>query len=777
MSSSAEYFLTLPQEVEPQTLLDLPPEIMRMVADHLKDSELNSLVRTCNANYTKCNWELYKRDSKSVNPQALLWGVFNNQIRTMELAIGQYGADINQVFIWPPTSRLLKERIKEYAIANGVNVSTTNAVRMSFRGSDDSGLPKWHYLDGPTGFGTLRSPWTALHFAAVFNQMEATKFLLQNGADATAVCPRDGYFVLKDVNDPLPRTPLFTALKTKSEGVAEVLLRHGVSPLWAPPGTGGHAKETALYLAAHLGMWKLLGLIVNAGVDVNAGCHVDDVPRWSTDPAGKSILRKLCHSKRKPSEKVISELVKLGAKATVREIPGRTNMVHLLLQLITGSGQGKKTNPDWPLASILLRTGACDGTLNEVEVLAAIQITLFPRKCPYTPHLTRHTASNLLWYNRKSREYSIEACLVGRCCKCKLGKGRYPENEPITGRTLQTELLQELVNFQVRHYGREGLDAPLPFLTETLLTLLARHRHANTTTLDIWLELMPDDHKTNVVNVRRQTALHIVLNIDTFEEKSWYVGGKPTRNFDRAFDQQHDALFYLLERCKSDELLAQDVEKCTPLQLLLGGLYWDQDSEYYAGSVDLDTIPLEPFSEEVWARKCLAFVEKMLMVIPELSDPVYQRVVEELHWRRWELGCESGVIYLGRTGGRGREPHYFPSFKPQDGEIKRPTPQNPPMLPMPFETAPEAEPTSAESTQPAELPIRPAKHSLPDGSAAPEKRQRTTESQEMAENTANETAVAGQPDVPPSTQVSGFDIDFEVLMANVQEEYDNAWST
>ena len=96
---------------------------------------------------------------------------------------------------------------------------------------------------------------------------------------------------------------------------------------------------------------------------------------------------------------------------------------------------------------------------------------------------------------------------------------------------------------------------------------------------------------------------------------------------------------------------------------------------------------------------------------------------------------------------------------------------------MPFETAPEAEPTSAESTQPAELPIRPAKHSLPDGFAAPEKRQRTTESQEMAENTANETAVAGQPDVPPSTQVSGFDIDFEVLMANVQEEYDNAWST
>ncbi|EAA32467.1 hypothetical protein GE21DRAFT_7514 [Neurospora crassa] len=700
MSSSAEYFLTLPPEAEPRTILDLPPEIMRMIADSLKDSELNSLVRTCNTNYTKCNWELYKRDSKSVNPQALLWG-----------------------------------------------------------------------------FGMVRSPWTALHFAAVFNQMEATKFLLQNGADATAVCPRDGYFVLADVNDPLPRTPLFTALKTKSEGVAEVMLRHGVSPLWAPPGTGGHAKETALYLAAHLGMWKLLGLIVNAGVDVNAGCHVDDIPRWSTDPAGKSILRKLCYSKRKPSEKVISELVKLGAKATVREIPGRTNMVHLLLQLITGTGQGKKTNPDWPLASILLRTGACDGTLNEVEVLAAIQITLFPRKCPYTPHLTRHTLSNLIWYNRKSRAYSIEACLVGRCCRCKLGKGRYPENEPTTGRKLQTELLQELVNFQVRHYGREGLDAPLPFLTETLLTLLARHRHANTTALDIWLELMPDDHKTKVVNVRRQTALHIVLNIDTFEEKLWYVGGKPTRNIDRAFDQQHDALFYLLERCTSDELLAQDVEKCTPLQLLLGGLYWDQDSEYYAGLVDLNTIPLEPFSEEVWAKKCLAFVERTLMVIPELSDSVYQRVVEELHWRRWELGCESGIIYLGRIGGRGREPHYFPSFKPQDGEMKRPIPQNPPLLPVPFEAAPAAEPTSAESTQPAELPIRPAKHALPDGPAAPEKRQRTTESQETEEETANDHAVAGQPNVPPSTPVSGFDIDFEALMANVQEEYDNAWST
>ncbi|KAK3351119.1 ankyrin repeat-containing domain protein [Neurospora tetraspora] len=718
MSSSAEQALTLPPTVQPRTLLDLPPEVMRMVADHLKDSELNSLARTCNANYTKCNWELYRRDSKSLNPQALLWG-----------------------------------------------------------------------------FRRERSPWTALHFAAVFNQVEATKFLLQHGADVKAVCPRDGYFVLADVNDPLPRPPLFTALKTKSEDVAEVLLSHGASPLWAPPGTGRHAKETALYLAAHLGMWKLLELIVRAGVDVNAGCHVDDVPRWSTDPAGKSILRKLCYNPRKPTEKVITELVRLGAKATVREIPGRTNMVHLLLQLITGTGQGRATEPDWPLASILLRTGACDGTLEEIEVLAAIQLTLFPRNCPYTPNLTRHTLSmsNLTYLNKNPRAYSIKACLVGTRCKCKELKDRYPENEPINGRKWQTELLQELVNFQVRFYGRERLDAALPFLTETVLTLLARHRHRNTVALDIWLELMPDDHKTKVVNVRRQTALHIALNIDSFDEKLWYVEGKPTKDIDRAFDQQHDVLFYLLERCTSEELLAQDVKKCTPLQLLLGALYWGQDEEYYSDyGADLagpGNKPLEPFSEDVWARKCLAFVERMLTEIPEMSDSVYWRVVGELHWRRWELSCESGLIYLGRTGGRGRVPHYFPSFKPRDGEVKRPIPQNSPLLPTPAKTttaaesAPPAESTQAEepmppaeATQPVELPTRPDKHALPDEPVAPEKRQRTTESQATAENTTTDHSVAEQPHASPSTPVSWDDLDFETLMENVQEEYHNAWS-
>ncbi|KAK3950315.1 hypothetical protein QBC32DRAFT_372049 [Pseudoneurospora amorphoporcata] len=658
MSSSAEQSLTLPSEAQQLTLLDLADDVVRMIVDHLTDSELNRLARACKASYTICNWELYKRDSQSLNPQALL------------------------------------------------------------------------------------APWTALHFAAVFNQVEATKFLLQNGADVTVVCPRDGYFVLKD-DDPLPCPPLFTALKTKSEDVAEVLLLHGASPLWAPPGTGRHAKETALVIAARLGMWKLLELIVCAGVDVNAGCHVDDVPRWSTDPAGQSILRRLCYHPgynsrtRKPTEEVISELVRLGARATVREVPGRHSMVHLVLQLIVGYRQGKTIKSDWPLASVLLRTGACDGTMEDVEVLAAIQLALFPKNCPYTPNLTRHTLPDLTFYNRKCRDYSIKACFLGTRCKCKLGHDRYPENDPANGRKWQAELLQELVKFYVRHYGWRGLHAALPFLTETL---------------------MPDDHKTRVTNVRYQTALHIALNIESFDEKLWYVDGKPTKDVDRAFDQQHDALFYLLQRCTSEELLALDIENCTPLHFLLDALYWDEDDEYYkAHGTDPAgprKKPRKPFPDYVWTRKCLAFVERMLTEIPEMSDYIHWRVIEELHWRRWELSCEEGLIYLGRTGGRGRMPHHFPSFAPQDGEMKRPIPQNPP------------------------LPTRPAKHALPSEPAPPPpaKRQQTTELQATRENTTTDHPVANQQHVPALTSVSVGEIDFDALMENIQEEADLAWS-
>ncbi|KAK1774738.1 hypothetical protein QBC45DRAFT_481132 [Copromyces sp. CBS 386.78] len=610
MSSSAEQSLTLPSEAQPLTLLDLADDVVRMIVDHLTDSELNRLARACKASYTICNWELYKRDSQSLNPQALLWGVFTGQIRPMEFAIHQYNADINQVFIWPPRSRLFKDRVKEFAVANGVNVTTTHMSRVSFRGSDDTGFSNFDYKDGPCPRPSQRAPWTALHFAAV-----------------------DGYFVLKD-DDPLPRPPLFTALKTKSEDVAGVLLRHGASPLWAPPGTGRHAKETALVIAARLGMWKLLELIVRAGVDVNAGCHVDDVPRWSTDPAGQSILRRLCYHPgynsrtRKPTEEIISELVRLGARATVREVPGRHSMVHLVLQLIVGYRQGKTIKSDWPLASVLLRTGACDGTMEDVEVLAAIQLALFPKNCPYIPKLTRHTLPDLTFYNRKC----------------------------------------------------------------------PRHRHENTTALDIWLELMPDDHKTRVTNVRYQTALHIALNIESFDEKLWYVEGKPTKDVDRAFDQQHDVLFYLLQRCTSEELLAVDVENCTPLHFLLAALYWDQDDEYYkahgADPAGPRKKPRKPFPDHVWARKCLAFVERMLTEIPEMSDYIYWRVIEELHWRRWELSCEEGLISLGRTGGRGRMPHHFPSFAPQDGEMKRLIPQNPPVL------SPQAAATQAAGPMP-----------------------------------------------------------------------------
>lgn len=705
MSSSAEHPLPIPQRAQPLTFSSLPHDVKLKIAGRLTNSDLNRLARTSNANFNVFNMELYKRDAETLNPQALLWGAFTGYLRPMEFFLSQPNADINQVFIWPSKSKLFQKMVMDFAIDSGVNTSTTHVYRLSFRGSDDTGYTRFYYKWGPGTRWTdsKNSPFTALHFAAVFNQVEVTKFLLKNGADPTVTCPRDGYFVLKDKDDPLPRPPLFTALKTKSEDVAELLLRHGVSPLWAPPGAGKHAKETALLITARLGMWKLLELLVRAGVDANAGCHVDDVPKWSADPAGQSILQRLCYlpgtnsRTRKPSEKVISELVRLGARATlVKEVGGRNNKVHLVLQLIMGYTQSKKIKTDWPLTCILLKTGACDGTLEQVEVLAAIQLVLFPRDCPYMPTHARHTLSDLTQQKKKWHNYSRQASLRGTKCMCKLASRRGAQGASTNGIDWQKKLLQNLITFQVRQYGQGGLDSPLPFITETVLTLLARHRDVDTTALQLWLELMPAEHKAKVVNDRRQTALHVALSMESFDEKLWYIEGKPTINIDRAFDPEKDVLFFLLKRCTSEELLAVDDAGCTPLDILLGALYWDQDDEYYkdndsdfAGSgEEVDSgqedgsgrKPGEPFSDYTWARKCLAFVERMLSEIPELSDDICQQVTDKLHWLRLEISCEEGSIYLGRTGGRGRMRYTFPSFAPRAGEMRRPIPRNPPVL-------------------------------------------------------------------------------------------------
>ncbi|KAK3403390.1 hypothetical protein B0T20DRAFT_450278 [Sordaria brevicollis] len=598
MSSSAQAPLAPLAPVakpQPRFVVGLSSDVWLAVCDYLTTRDLNSLARTCKPLYDDLNYEVYTRDARSDRPQALLWGAFTNQPRTIQLR----------------------------------------------------------------GFERKTSYWTALHFAALFNHVEAVEFLLRNGANINAVCPRDGYFVLKGDNEPNLCTPLFTAIKTKSEEVAMFLLRNGASPLWFAPGTGQYKKETALYLAAHLGMWKLLEPIVRVGVDVNAGCHVDDVQAWATDTASQSIFLKLASGPRKPTEQVIAELTRLGGRANVRDLPGRNHMTHPLIRLIVGLKEGKVWKPNWPLASIMLRTGACDGTLEEVETVAAIQLALFPKNCPYTPNHTRH-AMHLTYYNKKPCMYSVKGALVGSKCKCRVDSKHYPADDKVNGHLWQAELLKELVNFHVRHFGWKYLEGPLPFLCETVLTLLARHQRINTRALDTWLSLMPPGHKTRVTNVRKQTVLHIVLNMETFEEKLWYVGGLPKGyEINPYFDDDHDILTYLLKRCTSEELLAEDYQGMTPLTLLLGALYWDQDPEhehYYA-------------DERVWATMCLKFVELMVSAIPAMSKEVFQKVFEELSWRRKELGCGPSVITVGMEGtGETKVP--FSDYKPKDGKVQ-----------------------------------------------------------------------------------------------------------
>lgn len=151
-----------------RSLDDLPDELLEMIADYVGNDyiTLAGLARTCWKAYRVFNHVLYTKDIKS-NNTALAWGALTGHIKGMERAIG-YGAQVDQCsyFSFLPGQRMtIFER-------------ELNSYSYGLVQTDPSRFLRHPEFSGPHGV-----VWgTALHFAAVSNQVAAAEWLLDAGA-------------------------------------------------------------------------------------------------------------------------------------------------------------------------------------------------------------------------------------------------------------------------------------------------------------------------------------------------------------------------------------------------------------------------------------------------------------------------------------------------------------------------------------------------------------------------------------------------------------------
>jgi len=119
--------------------------------------------------------------------------------------------------------------------------SLGNLVRVGELLAADRSLAKGYSGDG----------FTALHFAAFFNQKAAADLLVKHGANVAAVA-----------NNPMKVMPLHSAAAGRSAGVARVLLENG-----APPNARQQLGWTTLHEAAQQGNRAMVEMLLHHGAD------------------------------------------------------------------------------------------------------------------------------------------------------------------------------------------------------------------------------------------------------------------------------------------------------------------------------------------------------------------------------------------------------------------------------------------------------------------------------------------------------------------------------
>ncbi|EAA32466.2 ankyrin [Neurospora crassa] len=592
-----------------RSLPDLPNELLLIIADILGHdfSTLASLAATCRKLKPFFSRMLYRLDARSGNPTALAWGALTGNIRCMKSAMEQ-GTNVGQM-----------SRFSFH----------TGKPKSHFERELDSHSCRLHPCDPPTFTRHAEIPgsmekilWgTALHFAAVANQVAAAELLIKTGAGF-----RERSFGLCSMSDhgeacahslescPKEFFPMHTAVCYGNKDMIELFLSRGAyafyiadspedasddpddglpedgeelkslqgveeeeppgNPEWVQPGPdkpdddSGTPHATALHIAASLGRGDLVEFFAGkSGILMNA-----------TDCDGHTPLHYAAHAMLKHSRAVIRKLVQMGARLDARyDIE-----FELLIRSVVG--------------------GRCAVAVDLLHLRAYTHLTAeqlgYLLHAALTPAAFYSFERGISIANLSSASYSRRSVLLPRSYR-----DSYDAVLPDFTSDCNMELLerQELVRLLVKEFGVD-VNRILPGIPETPTTLLALYNASSSDMLRCLLDLGADITK---VNGNGDTAIHCAMKLyarewKTLELTRVYHRLEPWNQWEEtSVDRSPDSvLHFLLTAWPGDKFNAVDKNGIDILQCIFNSISWEE-RRYIDFANFINRLPLDYYYDGI----------------------------------------------------------------------------------------------------------------------------------------------------------------------------------
>ncbi|KAK3950316.1 ankyrin repeat-containing domain protein [Pseudoneurospora amorphoporcata] len=546
-----------PQQSQPAfiSLLALPNELLFMIADYLGDdyTTFASLARTCRALNPVATYLLYTLDAKSTNPTVLAWGALTGNLECMELAI-QHGAprELN-------------------SFSYGLRQTGPSSFLRHVEFSENQEKILWG---------------TALHFAALSNQVAAAELLIEAGAGfyerSFGLCSMSGYgeacsYSLESC--PAEFFPMHTAVCYGHRDMIKLFLRHHASLFYITDkmedDAGGSDVELSQQDPAEDGMpqadWHEISQdVLNEWFQEVEGEEAPEDPEWQSedeDPGTPQVTALHIAASLGRTDLVEFLAGESGISVNATDCDGRCPLhyaAHAVLK--------------HPRAVIrkLVQMGA---RLDAQDDIDYDLINFNTEKLAYLLHAALTPAAlhgpgfeNVSVANLAGTSHSRQSLSLDRSYRASPSSGLF-KNES----DMDLPSRQELVRVLVKHYGVD-VNSFLPSIQETPVTLLALRNASSSDMLRSLIDVGADITKTNG---NGETAIHCAMrlyasNWDLLDETAVY-GLDPLGEFERfGVDESPDGMLCsLLAAWPADKFNAVNKDGINVLRCIFDSVSWE----------------------------------------------------------------------------------------------------------------------------------------------------------------------------------------------------------
>ncbi|KAK1774739.1 hypothetical protein QBC45DRAFT_489476 [Copromyces sp. CBS 386.78] len=659
-----------PQQSQPAftSLPALPNELLFMIADYLGDdyTTFASLARTCRALNPVATYLLYTLDAKSTNPTVLAWGALTGNLECMELAI-QHGAPVNQVSQFsfrPGQHRTLIER-ELNSFSYGLRQTDPSSFLRHVEFSENQEKILWG---------------TALHFAALSNQLAAAELLIEAGAGfyerSFGLCSMSGYGEACShslESCPAEFFPMHTAVCYGHRDMIKLFLCHHASLFYITDkmedDAGGSDAELSQQDPAEDGMpqadWHEIPQdVLNEWFQEVEGEEPPEDPEWQSedeDPGTPQVTALHIAASLGRTDLVEFLAGESGISVNATDCDGRCPLhyaAHAVLKhpravirklVHMGARLDAQNDIDYDLIVRSVAEGRCAVAVDLLHLRAYENFNT--EKLAYLLHAALTPAAlhgpgfeNISVANLAGTSHSRQSLSLDRSYRASPSSGLF-KNES----DMDLPSRQELVRVLVKHYGVD-VNSFLPSIQETPVTLLALCNASSSDMLRSLIDVGADITKTNG---NGETAIHCAMrlyasNWDLLDETAVY-GLDPLGEFERfGVDESPDGMLCsLLAAWPADKFNAVNKDGINVLRCIFDSVSWEnrryidlatfvnQPANY--GGLVPGGMPLSVGTNEKIMR--LKFVEALF----NGPQPRASGLAPDIHWGS-EWNTEKGEI-------------------------------------------------------------------------------------------------------------------------------------